>query len=82
LPENRDGSTDVDDPGLEPRAQSHSDPNFGVAVATATSASLLDSSASWDEPSPHLSLVCHAASFIVDCVNSRCGYCAECVATT
>ena len=44
--------------------------------------SLLDSSGSWDEPSPHLSMDLPRSVFIVDCVDSRCGYCGECAAAT
>jgi len=36
LPENCDGSTVVEDPSSEARAQSHSDRDFRVAVTTAT----------------------------------------------
>jgi len=39
MPENHDGSTVVKEFSLEPRAQSHSDRDFRVAVATATAVS-------------------------------------------
>jgi len=77
LPDNRDCSTVVKDLSLEPRAQYHSDRDFRVAVATMTNVSWTVLEAGTN-PAPIGAWICHAASFIVNCVDFRCGYCVEC----